>query len=971
MIDPEMKITSFATGKLFLVTCSAAMLVAGLGLVGWISGHLILASIRPQYIPMAPSTAVCFLVMGLAWLFQPRKGSMAAHLVLCVSAIILVMAFGVLRLLELSDVVAFDLEALVIPKISLSGKFPLTKMAPLSAGLFILIGGAMLLRFCRSILPANPRFIGHLGGLLGSAVMLSGFTVLLGYLYGAPPFYGQEIIPVPVTTAFAFLFLGIAALAQLGPDDIPNRYFVGPSLSCRLARGFVPVIFVSAFLQGFDDVIWARYGVHYAPPLSAIFEATICVLALIVTSKVASTVGSDLERINDALSASTQRFRTLVKAAGSVIILVNQDLRVEEFNDEAQRIFGRKREEVLGVNLLELGMDEDDREVMAQEARRVWEGLPIKQFENRVRTPDGQQRIVQWSFALSVDTNGRPTALLASGTDVTERKRAELEVRESERRYRQVFENSSDAISVIDATPEGRFMFASLNPVAAELTGIPNIDISGKGPREVFPPQVAERWLDHQRQCIEGGVPISFEQEYESPGGIKHFLTKLVPLRDESERAHRIVAIGSDITDRKRWEEVVHGQQVRLEEMVKERTAELAESEMRIRTILDTVVDGIITINDKGVVERFNLAASKIFGYSPEEVLGQNVKMTMAEPYRTEHDGYLRRYLKTGDPHVIGKGREVAGRRKNGQNFPVSLAVSEFIIGDVRRFTGIVRDITDQKRIFQELEEAKEAADAANKAKSDFLANMSHEIRTPMNAVIGFANLALKTQLTPRQSNYISKIRDAGDSLLAVINDILDFSKIEAGKLEINEVDIQLDRVLANVVAVVNYKAQSKGIEFLLGVDDDIPQYLSGDPVRLSQVLTNLVGNAVKFTDKGRVELKVDLLERNAREARLRFRVSDTGIGMTEQQISNLFQPFFQADTSTTREYGGTGLGLTISRRLAVMMGGDISVDSRPGSGSTFTFTAWLDIVSDESPAMKLPAAIFEGFRVIVSLRTP
>ena len=246
----------------------------------------------------------------------------------------------------------------------------------------------------------------------------------------------------------------------------------------------------------------------------------------------------------------------------------------------------------------------------------------------------------------------------------------------------------------------------------------------------------------------------------------------------------------------------------------------------------------------------------------------------------------------------------------------------------------------------EELKVAKEKAEEATEMKSMFLANMSHEIRTPMNAVIGMAYLALKTPLSERQRDYVTKIHNAGTSLLGLINDILDFSKIEAGRLDIETVDFRLDDVIASVTAITADKAQEKGLEFLTDVDSAVPQHLVGDPLRLGQVIANLINNAIKFTERGEVYLKAELQEQSADRARLRFSVSDTGIGMTPEQAARLFQPFTQADASTTRKHGGTGLGLTICRRLVELMGGEIGLDSEPGAGSTFHFTVSVGIAS-------------------------
>ncbi len=422
---------------------------------------------------------------------------------------------------------------------------------------------------------------------------------------------------------------------------------------------------------------------------------------------------------------------------------------------------------------------------------------------------------------------------------------------------------------------------------------------------------------------------FGLECAYLSRGQPRWFVISVMPLR---EPLQGVVVSHDDTTARKLAELELETHRQQLESRVAARTADLATSEARTRAVLHTMLDGVAQIDPRGTILLVNNAVTAMFGYEEEELVGRNINMLMPEPYRSAHDGYLRRYQETRQPTILGKIREVEGRRKDGSVFPLDLATNELADDAGTTYIGVMHDITERKAVEVQREAARGEAEHLARVRSEFLANMSHEIRTPLNGVLGMAQIGARDHQGTPAGRICERIVAAGQHLLDVVNDILDYSKMEAGKLVIETRPFRLAQAIDEAAALVADRAADQGLGLHVEPAADLPEWVVGDDHRLRQILVNLLSNAIKFTKRGQVDLAV----RRDGEHVL-FRVSDTGIGMTDAEMASLFKPFEQADASTTRRFGGTGLGLAISRDLAISMGGDIAVESSASEGSVFT----------------------------------
>ena len=561
--------------------------------------------------------------------------------------------------------------------------------------------------------------------------------------------------------------------------------------------------------------------------------------------------------------------------------------------------------------------------------------------ENDLRAQEGPHEIEEFSddpsrgrltydslkFPL-LDDSGAVYATCGVSLETTERSREREQLAKAAR----YFEVSRDL--TVTADFDGHF--TSVNPALEHILGWSQEEFMARPFIDMVHPDDRAATLREVGKLADGEVTFNFLNRYEAKDGSYRWLDRNAILSSDEELMY---CAARDVTDRKRVE------------------AALSASERQTHQILETAHDAFVAIDAGGLITDWNPQAEAMFGWSRGEALGRDLAETIIPAGQREaHRHGLQRFLAGGDSRILGNLLELSALHRDGHEFAVELTISAVESEHGYSFNAFMRDITERRRTHRELALARDQALEASRMKSMFVANVSHEIRTPMNGVIGIGELLLDTKLDDEQREYAEMICASGDALLEVIDDILDFSKIEAGKLEIDEAEFALGELVESTCSLMAGQAHAKGVAVTTALDGWLPAAVTGDVVRVRQVLLNLLSNAVKFTDAGEVAVKVGSQTSSDGRVLVRFEVSDTGIGVAPSSLVTLFESFKQADSSTTRRYGGTGLGLAISKQLVELMGGEIGAESVVGQGSRFWF-----VVPFRSAVAHEPAPVDAG----------
>ncbi len=612
-------------------------------------------------------------------------------------------------------------------------------------------------------------------------------------------------------------------------------------------------------------------------------------------------------------------------AVGEAIVWAGADGIVRWCNASFERLMNAPRLKILGKDLASLLPLKEEGVVLDEALHpvRLLQGGQT-QVARHAWLADGDRQI--FIAGTRVDTPVRDVVLVLTVRDLA----GALES-EQLRLQTAALRATANAIAILDL--EGAIQW--LNPAFVELTGMPEVELIGTN-EGVCPDAAQEPEL---RAALKASMAAGRRWSGQIPGtrrnGEAYVRQQMVtPIQNAEGRVSHYVSVAQDITN-----------QVEAQERLRTREAQ-------VRTILETAADGIIIIDDRGIIQLLNDSALAIFGYEEGELVGSNVSRLMLPEHASRHDEYVRRFIDTGVRHVIGTGREVEGRRKDGATVPLELSVSEARVGDRVFFTGIVRDISERKQVEAEMGAARKEAERANRAKDRFLASMSHELRTPLNAIIGFAQVLLTSEhgeLNDEQHEFSTRILDSGHHLLSLINDLLDLSKVEAESMEIVRTSVDVAALCTRAARQVQTLAEEKGVALEVR-DTSAGQRINGDldERRVTQVLYNLLSNAIKFTPEGgRVELSIRWHGRL-----LELAVTDTGRGLEPEHLEDVFKPFFQVSEADSMTQEGTGLGMAITAEIVALHGGHIWVESDGiGEGARFVVHLPDCLIDDQGSA--------------------
>jgi PAS domain S-box-containing protein len=777
----------------------------------------------------------------------------------------------------------------------------------------------------------------------------------------------------------------IAAITHFTPEEAfekPFVDFVSPAYRELVIKMYKRRMSGEEFPSRYESEILSKDGKSIPVEISASlieYEGKPADMAIIrdITER---------KQAEEALKESEKKYSTIVEKGNDGIVII-QDGSVKFANSTITSMVCIDPEEIIGEPFIDLVSPTYRKMVFDRYQERISGKEPPNRYEIELFSKDGKKIPVEVSASL-IDYEGRP-ADMAIIRDITERKQVEEKLRESEEKFRDLFDNASDLIQSVDE--KGKFVY--VNKKWEEILGYSDEEIKKLNLTDVLRKDQIPHCMELFKKVVHGETLDNVEVVFVTKGGREVFASGFVNSRMKDGKFVATRAIFRDITERRQAEERVLKQSTMLEAINRVfRETLRSESEEEIARMCLAVAEELTRskfgfIGEMNQAGRFDTIAMSDPGWDA-------CRMPKSDAIALLKDMKIRgiwgKVLKDEQSQIVNEPASHPDRVGTPEGHPpltsflgvplkragktigmIGLANKESGYGlddqqNVETLSVAFVEALMRKRAEENLKKAKEEAEEANRLKSEFLANMSHEIRTPMNAIIGMTGITLDTDLTDQQQEYLNIIKESGYALLGLLDDILDLSKIEAGRLGLDLLDFDLRTTMEGVADTLAARASGKGLELVCMIHHQVPTFLRGDPGRLRQVLMNLGGNAVKFTEKGEVVIRVELSEETKDQVRLLFSVTDTGIGVPKDKQEKIFESFVQADGSATRKYGGTGLGLSISKRLVELLGGQIGVESQPGKGSRFWFTVTFEKQKEfKEISLTLPSNI-HGLRMLV-----
>jgi PAS domain S-box-containing protein len=753
----------------------------------------------------------------------------------------------------------------------------------------------------------------------------------------------QESVPVLL---FVLALIGYLRKGSWKTD--PFEHWLVLSIILCASQSF----FISTSDRLYDAEYFAAHAFKDLSYVSALIGLIVAMYNLFVHEEVViaertQKLHEEIEerRRAQATTAALLNFSdSVIQALPVAFAVFDQQGKWLKWNHKLEELCGYSAQDLPQVRVFDT-IAEEYRELMRQKCREAVES-GFTSAEVVLVTKD-RRNIPSYLTAAPILVEGQ-ICIAGVAMDISERKRAEEALRVSEARFRDLVETTDDWIWQTDA--DARYNYSS--PTIKRHLGYEPEEIIGRRPPDLLAPEERESLIKtiQEAQAAPAPCPFTDERTYLAKDGRRVVLeVRGVPIVDTAGRSCGARGIARDTTERKRVQ------------------AALQESEEQFRQLAENIHEVFfIVAAEPARMTYISPAYEQVWGRPRHEIYDRaNAWIDSVHPEDRENAAEGFRRSLSGAPtetefRVIRPDGDI--RWIHASSFPVCDSEGKFL-----RSVGIAEDITEQRRVLEEVRAARAVAEAASRVKSEFLANMSHEIRTPMNGILGMTELALDTNLTREQREYLLAVKSSGESLLRVLNDILDFSKVEAGKLDLELIEFSLQDCVGETVKALAVRAHEKGLELAYQVEPEVPRRVVGDPVRLRQILTNLVGNAIKFTVHGEVVLTLSAASGDDGRTSLNFTIKDTGIGIPPEKLASIFKPFVQGDTSTTRTYGGTGLGLAISTQLIELMGGRVSVESALGEGSRFQFTIAMTVPQEatQKPLLAGPE-ILVGVPVLI-----